>query len=81
MMGLTAERSMTFSFKAFLVGFLVVAMLFGAVLSAEKADAAEKTGTVVIDALNVRTGAGTLNESLGLIYMGQKVTILGAEKD
>ena len=43
--------------------------------------ASNSTGTVIIDALNVRSGPGTLNESLGLVYMGETITILGTEKD
>ena len=39
------------------------------------------TGTVVIDALNVRSGPGTLNQAIGMVYYGEKVTILGTEKD
>ena len=31
--------------------------------------ASNSTGTVIIDALNVRSGPGTLNESLGLVYL------------
>ena len=29
----------------------------------------------------MRTGAGTLNEAIGMVYMGETVTILGSEKD
>ncbi len=60
---------------------LVLTVILGCTAWADEASAAEKTGTVVIDALNVRTGPGTLNQALGLIYMGEKVTILGTEKD
>ena len=64
---------------------LVLVLLLGAAAAgtgdAYAADSAYRTGTVVIDALNVRTGAGTLNEAIGLIFMGDKVTILGSAKD
>lgn len=68
--------------------FLLVFFLFtGSVLFAAPADAAETSvssgasGTVVIEALNVRSGAGTLNSVIGTVYMGQTVTILKSEKD
>lgn len=67
--------------RMLLVCLMVLTLLLGFSAGADEAAAAEKTGTVIIDALNVRTGAGTLNQALGLIYMGEKVTILGAEKD
>ena len=67
--------------QALLICLLVLSLLLGCILWADEAFAAEKTGTVVIDALNVRTAPGTLNQALGLIYMGEKVTILGTEKD
>ncbi len=67
--------------RVLLLALLVLVVLCAAVAADSEAYAEEKTGTVVIDALNVRTGAGTLNQALGLVYMGDKVTILGEEKD
>ncbi|MGN0713933.1 MAG: SH3 domain-containing protein [Anaerovoracaceae bacterium] len=65
----------------------MVLLLLVSVCFAPSADATETsvssgtTGTVVTEALNVRAGAGTLNQALGMIYMGETVTILGSEKD
>lgn len=43
--------------------------------------AATQSGTVAIEALNVRSGPGTLNQAIGTLYAGQTVTIEGTEKD
>lgn len=69
--------------RMLILALLVLLVFFAAGAVESEAYAAEdqKTGTVVIDALNVRNGAGTLNQSIGLIYMGDKVTITGSEKD
>ena len=62
-------------------------LLLTSAFFAPSADAAEgsvssgTTGTVATEALNVRAGAGTLNEAIGMVYMGETVTILGSEKD
>lgn len=61
---------------------LVSVLLFAAWMQADDAHAAAGSkGTVVIEALNVRSGAGTLNEALGMVYMGDTIEILGSEKD
>lgn len=71
-----------FMHRGLLTVVLVLLVLVGAGLAADDAAAAtNKTGTVVINALNVRSGAGTLNEATGMVYMNEKVTILGSEKD
>lgn len=67
--------------RAFFVLLVVLVLLLGAGYKTDEAHAAEKTGTVVIESLHVRAGAGTLNQSLGFVYMGEKLTILGTEKD
>ncbi len=67
--------------RVLLLALLVLVVIFAAAKWDSEAYGAEKTGIVVIDALNVRAGAGTLNQALGLIYMGEKVTITGTEKD
>ena len=61
---------------------LIFLMLFTVIpFSGSAYGASQQTGTVVTEALNVRSGPGTLNESLGLLYEGSTVTILGTEKD
>ena len=91
MTGAVAGRSGHFFAKsarqAFLACLFVMVLLLVSVFFAPSADAAETsvtsgtTGTVIAEALNVRTGAGTLNEAIGMVYMGETVTILGSEKD
>ena len=91
MTGAVAGRSGRFFAKsarqALLACLFVVLLLLVSVCFAPSADATETsvssgtTGTVVTEALNVRAGAGTLNQALGMIYMGETVTILGSEKD
>ena len=68
--------------RRLLTACLTIFLLFSLIpFSTVAYGASEKTGTVIIDALNVRSGPGTLNQSLGLIYEGAEVTILGTEKD
>jgi len=74
-----------FTRRAAVILALVFVMLLGAFLGTQHADAAEagagSRGTVIIEALNVRNGAGTLNEAIGMVYMGDTIEILGSEKD
>ena len=45
------------------------------------ANAANQTGTVNCDALNVRSGAGTSYSKVAVIYSGQTVTVTGSATD
>ncbi|MCI6013048.1 MAG: SH3 domain-containing protein [Firmicutes bacterium] len=73
--------------RTFFVCLFMMLLLLTSAFFAPSADAAEgsvssgTTGTVATEALNVRAGAGTLNEAIGMVYMGETVTILGSEKD
>lgn len=81
MRGAECRTPAKFLLRTVILLLLILAVFAGLGVWSGEADAAEKKGTVVIDALNVRTGAGTLNESIGLVYMNDKITILGTAKD
>ncbi len=77
----TADRSHWGMGYLLAVILSLIVLIFAMAVTVDKVYADNSTGTVVIDALNVRSGAGTLNQAIGMVYAGESLTILGTEKD
>ena len=67
--------------KKLISGLIILIMCMTGVLSGLFAAAANQTGKVTADALNVRSGAGTSYRIIGTVYYGNKVTITGTSYD
>ena len=65
------------------ISFLTAALLCVAVLCAQAAGvfAADQTGKVTADVLNIRSGAGTNYGVVGTVTYGKTVTVTGTAKD
>ncbi|MBQ6632768.1 MAG: SH3 domain-containing protein [Ruminococcus sp.] len=65
------------------ISFLTAALLCVAVLCAQAAGAfaADQTGKVTADVLNIRSGAGTNYGVVGTVTYGKTVTVTGSAKD
>lgn len=67
--------------KKLISGLIILIMCMTGVLSGLFAAAANQTGKVTADALNVRSGAGTSYSIVSVIYYGNTVTVTGTAYD